>query len=299
MNQENIMTTFKKTYSQIVQTALVAVLLLSAAPSAAKEPKNLQDIQRESRIVADVMKSALRGELGQGMRLTNADAQYLARQGVLITLSVNSPWLTIHEDGQGTSLEFNGEFSLPAEIPALVENILEDLQIDAAPFDADALDELRELRHEQRAMRGEQRSLRSRLRAARRALVRAEGDDSKSALREEIQGIEEDLKHTEVEYDELSNAIDEQYQRLRTYRDDAKPPPAPPSPPDVDLVIAGAVCDYGATLKSLSSDRFITIALRRGKTTQYFAFLMNHVKECSRSNLKPERLLELAYQYDG
>ena len=262
----------------------------------AREVDSLSDIQREARIVADVMQSALRTELREGTRVTAVTAEYLAQQGVLISVKLNAPWLVIN-DGE-SAIEINGQLSLE-EIPAMVENILSDLQIDVKRYEPEALEALRELREEQRDLRSEQRELRSELRTERRELVRADADD-KNKVQERIDRLELELQALETQSEALSQDIDRQYEELRDYRGGPSSP-APQSTPDagMDAIIAQSVCDYGATLKTLPDSNYVTIALRRNDSSEYLAFQMEDVRSCNRGDLRTERLLEMAYRYDG
>lgn len=275
---------------------LVCLASLMTNTVNAREVGNLDNIQRESRIVADVMKSALRTDLPSGIRVTTVSAEYLAQQGVLISVKLNAPWLVIN-DGE-SAIAINGQLNLE-EIPAMVENILSDLQIDVKHYEPEALEALRELREEQRQLRSEQRELRSDLRSKRRDLVRAEADD-KQALQQSIDRLELELQALEAQSDALSQDIDRQYEELRDYRGGPSSPAPQPNPSlDTDAVIAQAVCDYGATLKTLEAENFVTVAVRRNDSNTYFAFQMEQVRSCNRGDMSTERLLELAYQYDG
>lgn len=128
--------------------------------------------------------------------------------------------------------------------------------------------------------------------------MRSDDADERSELSEDIKRREAELVEVDAQYNSLSAEIDEQYQRLRDYRDGFTPP-KPPAPPNMDNLIARTACDYGATLKSLRSDEYLTIAIRRGEADQYYAFRMEDVKICSRRDIGPERLLERGYLYQG
>ena len=282
--------------TRLYQLCSLGLLLAAPFVSSAKEPGNLADIQREARIVADVMKSALRDELREGMRVTSVESQYLARQGVLVSIQINAPWITVNGKGDA-EFAFDGTISIP-EIPSMVENILKDLQIEIAPYEPETLEELRDLRSEQRKLRLEQRKIRAGLRSARRSMVRSDDPDKVTELKDEIVALESDLAEVDEQYDALSADIDEQYQRLRDYREGFTPP-KPPAAPDVDGLIARTACDYGATLKSLRDSEYLTIAIKRGEANQYYAFLMEDIYACSDRDMQPNRLLEKAYQYQG
>lgn len=279
---------------------LGGLLLALSQTGSAREPDNLEDIQREARIVKDVMQSALRQELRGNTRVTQVQAEYLPRQGVLVSVTMNTPWLHFDDKGEPT-FEFHGNISIP-EIPAMVTNILQDLQLNVSPYEPEALEELRDLRDEQRDLRMSSREKRSELRSQRRALVRAEDGKESEEVEREIKQLEEELALLDKQYETLSRDIEAHYQRLRQ----APPPPAPQPaseapapmlPEELDAVFAQAVCDYGATLKSLRGDEYLTLAVRRGKQSEYLAFRMEQVNECSRNNMSAERLLNAAYRY--
>jgi chromosome segregation ATPase len=279
--------------------AVIACLAacLSAAAVNAREIGNIDEIQREARIVADIMQSALRNELRDGVRVTTVTSEYLARQGVLISVKLNAPWLVINEGD--SAIEINGQLTLE-EIPSMVQNILSELQIDVMHYEPEALGALREMREEQRQLRTEQRELRANLRQERRELVRAD-DDHKDQTQERIDALERELEALEAQSDALSADIDRQYEELRDYRGGSSSPSSREtrSSTDVDSVIAQTVCDYAATLKSLKSENFLTVAVRGNDSNSYFAFEMDHVRRCNRGDMRTDRLLELAYRYQG
>ena len=275
-----------------------ALALLMPAASLAREPDNLAEIQREARIVADVMRSAMRGEL-KDVRVTSVNAEYLPRQGVLVSVKMNAPWLQI--DNNDATIQINGNNIDLEQIPSMVENILADLQIDVTPYEPEALTELRALRAEQRALRLEQRQIRSELRRLRRELVRIDDRSARSDMEDRIEVLERELAGVDKQYEMLSADIDQQYDDIKDYRQSTSPPPPPATPGDSpwDELVARAACDYGATLKTLSSENYLTIAMRQSDSSDYFAFKMDHVYSCSRGDMSSDRLLELAYQYRG
>jgi hypothetical protein len=279
------------------------IILLTLFTAIAAEPRtvdNLDDINRETRIVADVMKSALRSELSSGIRVTSVTAEYLAKQGVLISVRLNANWLTINDGSSG--IEINGQINLEG-IPNMVEKILNDLQIDLSPYEPESLETLRDLRSEQRELRSEQRNIRAQLRSLRRELVRADNDEAQRRVQNQIDGLERELVAADAQYDALAEEIDVQYKDLRDYRDGieaAKPPQTPATQPtDIDALVARSVCDYGGTLKSLGSEDYLTVALRRDNNARYMVFKMDYVDSCSRGDMRAERLQELAYVYDS
>ena len=273
---------------------MAAGLALACTPIHARTPDNLEDVQREARIVADVVKSSLRNELRDQVRVTSVQAEYLPRQGVLVSVRTNAPWLTIH-DGE-TPIEFNGNIALN-EIPALVENILADLQIDVHSYEPEAVGELRALREEQRDLRRQQFDVRAKLRSQRRELVRAEDRKDREDAEEEIAELERELAGLSAQYDALAQDIEEQYDALKEYRGGPSPEPRQPFDDNWAQLMAVQACDYGGTLKSLNSENYLTFAVRGSERTQYFSYKMDHVYSCGRGDMRSERLAELAYNY--
>ena len=284
--------------SNFLILCLLATTLV--APTHAREIADLQDIQRETRIVSDVMRSALRDQLNGEVRVTSISAEYLARQGVHVSVTLNTPWLKINDGGE-TTFDFHGDVRM-VEIPEMVSNILNDLQLNIPPYEPEALEDLKALREEQRELRRDSRELRSDLREKRRELVRADDSDKEEDLKNQIASLEKQLQTVEVQYNELTSEIDTTYDELKapTVRAPATQVVKNPKEPlDVPLTVAQTACDYGALLKSLNSDEFLTISVRRSKTIEYFAFEMDHVRQCSRDNMRVDRLLALAYQYQN
>ncbi len=272
----------------------LCLLPLLAGPLLARVPDNLQAIQREARIVADVIKSALRQEGGDSLRVSSVEAQYLADQGVLLTVNLNTPWLGMEDRGEAWNY---GRIAIP-EIPQMVEDILNDLQINIPPYEPEALEELRDLRGEQRSLRQEQRKIRAELRKQRREMARSDDADKRRDLAEEIRDSEAELEELDHQYDDLARDIDLQYQQLRNYQEGG-PPPANAPAPDMDVLIARTACDYGGTLNSLHEQQYLTISLRRGQSLKFYAFKMQHINQCSRRNIQPEQLLRDSFQYEG
>ena len=283
-----------------MKTAILTLQLLAClfwVPGLmAREPDNLEQIQRETRILADVMKSSLRGEFRNDVRVTSVSAEYLPMQGVLVSVNLNAPWLTIN-DGNA-NIAINGNLALN-EIPAMVENILADLQIDINSYEPEGVNELRALRTEQRELRQQQRDIRSDLREQRRALVRSEGAAERARINGEIEQLEQSLADSEAYYDQLSATIDAQYQQLKDQRAGSSKPDQAADENDWASLVARHACDYGGTLKSLRGDDYLTLALRRDGATDYYSFRMDHVKECSSGDMRTDRLSELVYHYSN
>ncbi len=175
----------------VATTVLFSLLHLPAAAHARTVPE-LEKIQRELRVAEEVLGAALRDHVEDRMKISQVHAQYLARQGVLVSVNVTTPWISFRTPGENT-LEIEADLQRLNEIPEMVHDILSQLDITIAPYQPEELEELRSLRDEQRSLREEQRRLRSRLREQRRALVRAQGSDERESIARGLPELEAEL----------------------------------------------------------------------------------------------------------
>ena len=265
----------------------------SYAPHA-REIDNIADIQREMRIVSAVFESALQDQLRGAYRVTHVQATYLAKQGVLLDVTLNTPWLRFDEEGSA-HLRLHGDFTLP-EIPAMVENILHDLELNIAPYEPDALEVLRELREEQRDLRLKARELRRELRSVRREQAATTSSRERATLDRTITDLERELAVVDGQYDQMSAEIETQYKALRTRPTQVQTGTSDQAV-DLNLLVATTACDYGATLKSLTDKEYVSVAVRRDKRQQFYAFPMSVIRRCSQREIDAAAALEAAFQY--
>jgi hypothetical protein len=277
-----------------VRIGLVIACLGFASVTLARTPHDLDTIQREARIAEDVFESVLRTEWRDSLRVSSVDAQFLANQGVLMSIRISKPWISIREDG--SNIEIDGPINIP-EIPRIVEDILDKLEIDFVPYEPAALEDLRELRAEQRELRLEQREIRADLRVKRRDLVRADDDSEREDIKTDIESLEREVAAVDAQYEALRDDIESQMELIGELNRRPQTVVPEDSGADLETSIAQIVCDYGATLKSLDSDHYLTLVVRSGEAANRFVFKMDHVRQCSNDGMKPERLLELGYQY--
>ena len=272
----------------------VAFLAGSALPTASKEPARFDDLQREMAIMQDVLDSTLRVTLRGELRVTGIEVDYLANQGVVISLEASRPLI-------GSTPEFHDAQGLEvlAQIPTMVEQILQDVEIYVEPYDPEDLQELRSLRDDQRRLRTEQRAVRSKLRDLRRRTARAEGSEAEE-LERRIESSEEELADLDSEYDSLDDDIDRAYDRikdLRTRHQDRVVSHENESRDILTDALVGAVCDYGTTLKSLPNDEHINVVVRQRRGNSYLVFRRSDVVACQREAISVADLKERSFSY--
>ncbi|MEZ5557354.1 MAG: hypothetical protein R3E86_02230 [Pseudomonadales bacterium] len=276
---------------------MALALCLIAATAAARTPDDLDSISKELRIGADVFRSALTAALPAGTRLARVEADYLAHQGALLTLDLATPWLSLDADDNARIDARVGLDSLD-QLPDMVQDVLAELQIDIAPYAPEDLAELRQLRGSQRDLRAEARDVRARRRAAERELARLEAHDQeperRDALRAEIEVLDKDLAAIDGEYE----ALDADITRVYAAAGGSDRSDAGAADQQLSEAIGEAVCSYGATFRSLGSQQYLTVLVRRPEHKRVFVFKMEHVNDCRRGDGDAARLLERSDQYD-
>lgn len=280
------------TSSTCLVVASGLVLAAAGIPCHAGEVDHLDALDRELAIAEDVFEAALRNSLDSGVRVADVEAHYLAKQGALISFRASRQHSgRLHDHGDGPFSAFEPR----------IRQLLDNLQISTASYDPDDLAELRELREEQRDIRNEQRSLRRRLRSLRAEAARAE-DSEREASAAKIAAHERELEALQTEYAGLDADIDAEYERQRSLRN--RPQAQPSRPPeesfqdaDLDRAVVQAVCDYGATLKSLPADEFLTVTVRQRRERTFYVFPKRDVVACQRESIAVETLRERATVY--
>lgn len=264
-----------------------AIVLVGASAWAfARIPENLADLEREMNIFEDIVVATIRNSTDPDLLIRDIEAEYLAEQGVMISMEVARSWFD-QRDVLAT------QRGLATRVPEMVHNILADLEISIAPFEPEALEELRELREEQRQLRREQRELRSSLREQRR---RRALSDNPNDIDHHIDDLKRQLAASEAEYDALEGDIDNTYERLRDLRS-MKELPREATADDLKVSIVEATCTYGGTLKSLPDDQHLTLVVKQGRLRTVYVFRQRDVNACSAEDIDAAELQARSYIY--
>ena len=113
-----------------VASCLLAIWLTPAAQ--ARPVEDLEPIVRELKIAKDVFRSAMSHTIGKRLKVTGVEAQYLVRQGVLVSMNVVQPWIDVDQFTE-RSIELSTEVETLHDIPELVYEIMSELNIAIAP----------------------------------------------------------------------------------------------------------------------------------------------------------------------
>lgn len=272
---------------------LASLAPLPFAPAAgAREVSDLEEILQELAIAKDVFSSAMAHAVGPRLKVTGVEAEYLPKQGVLVSMNIVQPWIDV-ESFKDRSIDLSTEVQTLHDVPELVAEIMTELNMAIAPYDPVVLEELRDLREEQKTVRTAQRKLRAQLREARRAKNRR--DDDAVELDEHIAELETELDALVDDYEALNADIDELYDTLK---EEPAAGQVAPAAMEIDDAVAETACNYGDTLRSLGSQDFLTLAVGLKDEKRYYVFRKEQLRECRRGNISAERLLERAWRYE-
>lgn len=261
--------------------------------AASNQPPALEALRHEMNVAREVIPTAL-ANTAQRVRVVDAEAIYLAGQGVLLDMDM-ARWPASRM----------GDFEVTAidQIPHVVQEIVANVQLAIAPYEPEDLAELRELREEQREVRNQQRELRRELRRLRAEHAR-EPDyigiplpgETKTVMAQGIREREAELEALDGEYQALERDIDKQYEQLRALRQ-SDAPAEEPATRDLTDAVGTVACDYGGTLKSLPDDEHLTFRLRRGRESAFYVFRKEDLVACRRESIAAPELLSRASIY--
>lgn len=281
-----------------------AVLLFALAAGAttgsagAAPPPHLDALRQEMAVAEDVFQAALGN--APGVRVWDVEADYLAAQGVLLSMAVRKGWFGT---GRARVVKIVQDTEIGVPIPDMVHEILADLDIPGLAHRAPDFEVLNELREQQRALRNQQRKVRHRVWQTR--LEIATGQDEEEGA-DTVVALEAESERLDAERKALESRIDAEYQRLsasgtggqvETPAGQDASGPVPDA--DLEALLLQAVCDYGGTLKSLPEDEHLSLRVRESTRDVFYVFRFEDVVDCQRGSMTPAKLLEAGVSYEG
>ena len=257
-------------------------LTLTAAAASNSSPAS-ETLRQEMYVAQEVIPTAL-ANTAQRVRVVDAEAIYLAGQGVLLDMDMARRPASRMGDVEVTAID---------QIPHVVQEIVANVALAIAPYEPEDLAELRELREEQREVRNQQRELRRELRRLRAEHAR---EPETTGIPQGIREREAELEALDGEYQALERDIDKQYDQLRTLRQ-SDVAAEEPTAQDLTAAVGAVACDYGGTLKSLPDDEHLTFRLRRGRDSAFYVFRKEDLVACRRESIAAPELLSRASIY--
>ncbi len=272
--------------SPFISKTLIAALsvstLFSATANAAD--KSFARAQKELKIMSRIFDTSL-NEANEGKRRflssQNSSATYLAKQGMVFsfnfgrnTFDTASDWAAFGE----------GVGHLVGEIASEVGNAFAEVEIPEAPEAIVNLEEYYEDYQErieaQEYMRERLAEQREQVREVQREIRRVEREQ-RHAQEQEVKQAEKLRKKLQEKLSVLEKKKDEYSKTMKEYREKRDQKYLASSKKKSDAIIS-TLCDYGATLKSLKNDEFVTIIFENynDQQDQVYVFEYSDVKSC-------------------
>ena len=277
---------------------VASILTLTSANVIAKDVE-LERAQKELRIMSKIFETSISEQSSKTNPIygsKKAQATYLAKQGMVFTFNFGRNSFTSSEDWEQFG-EGIGQFV--GVIASEVSNALADIPSppdapEAPSFDnyedqleayQERLQALESMREQQREQREEVRELQREIRSLERQSTR-ERDDKK-----ELEEVKEKL---ETKLKVLDKKMGDYKESMRIYREKRDQKYTQSTKLKSDTIIS-TLCDYGSTLRSLSSNEHVTLIFTNyaNSKDQIHVFNSTDIKRCD----SREKLLRKAISY--
>ncbi len=273
---------------------LFALTCACACTAVAREVEKLEQINRDMDVIENIFASVMRQATRDRVRISNVRSDYLAGQGVLVTMDVSAS--RIYVNRFNNNIQIDADIQSLSEIPEMVQEILSELRIAITPYEPEELEELRELRTEQRKARAHRRNIARSLYEQRKKLVRTTDEDEQEDIQELVDELKDELEALSAQEAVIDSSVEDQLQRLRElsrrYKDRQSE-----ATTNLAETVAEAVCAYGSTFAFLSANQFVTVGLNKHNEIEYFTFQIDNVRNCQSGDIDNETLLARAYVY--
>lgn len=277
---------------------LFALTCACACTAVAREVEKLEQINRDMDVIENIFASVMRQATRDRVRISNVRSDYLAGQGVLVTMDVSASRIYINRFNN--DIQIDADIQSLSEIPEMVQEILSELRIAITPYEPEELEELRELRTEQGKARRHRRNINRSLYEQRKKLVRTTDEDEQEDIQELVDELKDELEALSAQEAVIDSSVEDQLQRLRElsrrYKD-RQSEATTEATTNLAETVAEAVCAYGSTFAFLSANQFVTVGLNKHNEIEYFTFQIDNVRNCQSGDIDNETLLARAYVY--
>lgn len=281
-------------------TLAIASLFSIASFSATAQEQHYERAQKELRIMSKIFETSLSDQVSHKTRILGShksQATYLAKQGMVFTFnfgrnSFGSPdeWAAF---GEGIG-HFVGEMA--SELGAALGDAVEAPHAPVEPdigFDIeDRLEAAQERREALEMMREVQQVQREEVRELQREIRRIERErENRDIEKDQIDEIKRELEN---KVDILKGRMEEYKKSMTEYRTKRDEKYTQSAKLKSETIVS-TLCDYGATLRSLKNDEYVTLIFNgysNGKDKVY-VFEYDDVRNCQSA----EKLLKSSINY--
>ncbi|MGM0525075.1 MAG: hypothetical protein ACQEQ8_02665 [Pseudomonadota bacterium] len=289
--------------------------LLAAAVSAAlfsqsgQAQQPYQSLQNQLEIFSGILETAAKQHKEETAKLVSFEYTYLRDQGVIFRTRLGpSSWHFVRPDIPEPPMPPDapemGEFARDLQLDVVVEQGLRSAHRILSKLSGEYSDEWFELTEQQRDLAWEIRDIERDLRDTEFELRNADSDTTEELQQQleqqqrQLDELRERRAEVQEQADELKQELKEQQQQARQQQRqtlDQKLVKA-------ESLIAETLCNYGATLKALPDDEFISFVIEGagsgddGKRDKVYVFPKSDVNSCQTED-DAEALLETAKPY--
>jgi DNA repair exonuclease SbcCD ATPase subunit len=264
------MNTFTKLARLALAVGLGSNLIVGGALA---QPGNQEQALRELNIMRNIFRASLETENGRGFGPGSADALYLANQGMVFTFDMpGRGWLNMPA-ALAKLQSLGGDFDLDFDFDSEVY-----VDGDGNGGDAASSEYQQQMREYNEAMRDHQNEMRDLQREMRN--LQREQRDSDTDNDSEIDRLNAEMEAVGEQIQQLGDSINEAQQAYDTERRQQLAA--------VQQAYATrlfrTLCDYGTTLRSLSSGEHVSLVLRNHEDNESTVYVVDYAALASCSS---------------
>ena len=295
----------------------VLILAISFTSPSSYAATEYSKIRKDINVMSQVIKGAFEDEADCRRCGTSVEGSYLAEQGAVFLISPSRSYLRYTDPGDGNmdhrfdNWEFTSMDDL-AEIPGMVSEILEDIEIDidgarhyGTRFRDDRIID-RESRSRLRDISRERRHLEEEMRDIEIELIHAE-EDERQEQEERLAEIGEQIKTLDEKRKKLDELFDQRrvaYEQRRKEEQEKVNNRQQQRLIQLEDLVLGTFCDYGANLIGVPDDQHVTVVLenvvrvRSNSESRIFVFNKKDLSACQGDDNGTDKLRERSIVYN-
>lgn len=269
---------------------------VATAGGASLAAPSMMAAERELSVLGDIVRATLARDV-LSLRVRGVESHALPGQGGVLLVRMQTSRQRLHPGNPDGS---DGPLAALDDLPALVDDVLDELGLRHGPHRVGDDEVTRELRGVQARIRSEQREILRELRDLRREQRLADTDATHAAA---IAERERKLAQTETDYEQVRERIAErqvtvdQNATARRMRDadtsadqqTAARPGGQGTSTRASLI--GTLCEYGSTLKSLADTAFVSVIVTGNvESAGTYVFRKSDLAACSANRIDRDML---------
>ena len=286
---------------KLVNAAVLGITLIMSAQATAAQ--NFERIHKDVTVMSNIIEGAFESSSDcRGCR-PRIESNYLADQGAVFTISMNS-WRTfrVADDLSPSSYSFvipSPEEVQQVEITEVVSEVLDNvgmvmddlgerIEFRLGDFEHEEL-LLRQDSETRRALRDlnrERRDLEFQRREYEIEMIHA-NEDQRKRIEDRMRGLEDKVKQVEQKQTKLSKAFEverEEREKLKQAKLEKAKAEAEAQQKALEDVVLQSICDYGSTLKNIPNSEHVSLVFDRGSKAPSNVLVMDmkDVQGCTR-----------------